>query len=158
MKNRKKIYRSNNPNKKEYLMKSIKTILMVLFFSAVCLAPFSQVLADQKIALMGTDVQGEATIKDNGKSEEIVIHVTGLKPGGVYTVWLVDKGTGGMDMAGVGKGDYSFKSDGKGTGHYAASMATDELKKWRMLEIAYHPDGNPKNMMKMDIALKASLK
>jgi hypothetical protein len=63
-----------------------------------------------------------------------------------------------MDMLGVGTGDYLFKSDGKGIGNYTATISNAELEKWEMLEIAYHPDGNAKNMKKMQIALSGPIK
>ncbi len=63
-----------------------------------------------------------------------------------------------MDMIGVGMGDYSFKSDDKGNGHYSANVSAAELEKWQILEIAYHTDGDPKNMKKMGIALKADIR
>jgi hypothetical protein len=63
-----------------------------------------------------------------------------------------------MDMAGVGTGDYSFKSDDKGNATYTASISSAELEKWQMFEIAYHPDGNAKDMKKMQIALSGPIK
>lgn len=63
-----------------------------------------------------------------------------------------------MDMAGVGEGDYSFKSNAKGEGHYTGAISSSELEKWQLVEIALHPDGNPKNMKKIEIALKGDLK
>jgi hypothetical protein len=117
---------------------------------------------EQKITLKpdkaGQGAKGEATITD-GKAgqKEITIAVTGLKPNSVYTVWLVNMKPK-MDMLGVGTGDYSFKSDDKGIGNYTATISNAELEKWEMLEIAYHPDGNAKDMKKMQIALKAPVK
>ncbi len=106
----------------------------------------------------GKGAKGEAVIKDAAKDQkEITIHATGLKPGAVYTVWLVNMKPK-MDMVGVGSGDYSFKSDDKGVGHYSGAIAAAELAKWQMLEVALHPDGDPKNMKKMGIALTADLK
>ena len=116
----------------------------------------------QKITLKadkaGQGAKGEAVITD-GKAgqKEITITMTGLKPNSVYTVWLVNMKPK-MDMLGVGTGDYSFKSDGKGNGNYTATISNAELEKWEMLEIAYHPDGNAKDMKKMQIALNASVK
>jgi hypothetical protein len=80
-----------------------------------------------------------------------------LKASSVYTVWLVNMKPK-MDMTGVGEGDYSFKSDDKGNGDFTGSVSASELDKWQMLEIAHHPDGNPRNMKKMGITLKADLK
>jgi hypothetical protein len=117
---------------------------------------------EQKITLKpdkaGRGAKGEATITDGKAAQkEITIAVTGLKPNSVYTVWLVNMKPK-MDMLGVGTGDYSFKSDDKGIGNYTATISNAELEKWEMLEIAYHPDGNAKDMKKMQIALKAPVK
>ena len=117
---------------------------------------------EQKITLKadkaGQGAKGEVVIAD-GKAgqKEITISMTGLKPNSVYTVWLVNMKPK-MDMLGVGTGDYSFKSDGKGIGNYTATISNAELEKWEMLEIAYHPDGNAKNMKKMQIALSGPIK
>ena len=117
---------------------------------------------EQKITLKadkaGQGAKGEAVITD-GKAgqKEITITMTGLKPNSVYTVWLVNMKPK-MDMLGVGTGDYSFESDGKGIGNYTATISNAELEKWEMLEIAYHPDGNAKDMKKMQIALNAPVK
>ena len=117
-------------------------------------------MGERTMALMadsaGKGAKGEAVIKESEAGrKEIAIRMTGLKPNSVYTVWLVNM-TPKMDMMGIGSGDYTFKSDPKGDGHYSATVSADELHKWQLLEIAYHPDGDPKNMKKMGIALKAA--
>lgn len=61
-------------------------------------------------------------------------------------------------MAGVGKPNYDFKSDSTGTGTYTATFRAAELEKWQILEVAYHPDGNAKNMKNIKAALKGKLK
>jgi hypothetical protein len=105
---------------------------------------------------MGT--HGEAIIKERGSDrKEVLIDPGELKPDATYTVWLVNMKPK-MDMTGVGEGDYAFKSDDKGNDHFSGTVSASELEKWQMLEIAHHPDGNPKNMKKMGIALKAELK
>jgi hypothetical protein len=63
-----------------------------------------------------------------------------------------------MDMAGVGTGDYSFKSDGKGAANYTAAISSVELEKWQMFEIVYHPNGDAKDMKQMQIALSGPIK
>jgi hypothetical protein len=37
-------------------------------------------------------------------------------------------------------------------------VSNTELEKWKMIEIAYHLDGNPKEMKKMQIALSGPVK
>lgn len=107
----------------------------------------------------GKGAIGEAVVKDKAPGQkEITIDMVGLKPGAVYTVWLVNT-TPKMDMIGVGTGDYSVKSDAKGNAHYSATIAENELKKWELLEIAWHPSGDPKNAQEMgNIALKGKLR
>jgi Cu/Ag efflux protein CusF len=106
----------------------------------------------------GQGAKGEATIVDKDPAtKEITLAAEGLKPNAIYTVWVVNMKPK-MEMAGVGSGDYSFKSDASGRGQYMGTLSAAELAKWQMLEIAYHPDGNPKNMKQMDVVLEAELK
>ena len=139
-----------------------KSTMIGIFFFVLALLSSSVQATEQKITLKagphGTGANGEAVIKDKEQGQkEIIISVSGLKPSSVYTVWLVNMKPK-MDMAGVGGGDYSFKSDDKGNGHYAGTVPSAELEKWQVLEIAHHPDGDPKNMKKMGIALQTNLK
>lgn len=133
---------------------------IILVFAVFVMAAMAA--NEQKITLKadkaGQGPKGEVVIAD-GKAgqKEITISMTGLKPNSVYTVWLVNMKPK-MDMLGVGTGDYSFKSDGKGIGNYTATISNAELEKWEMLEIAYHPDSNAKDMKKMQIALNAPVK
>ncbi|MCI0528536.1 MAG: hypothetical protein L0Y56_13940 [Nitrospira sp.] len=144
-------------------MKMQKRIITGIFFCTfVMLISFLSAEAQQKLVLkagpVGKGASGEAVIKDLGQDQkEITIEAKGLKPNAVYTVWLVNMKPK-MDMVGVGTGDYLFKSDDKGNGHYSANVSAAELEKWQVLEIAYHPDGDPKNMKKMEIALEADIR
>lgn len=133
-------------------------IAVILFFTLAIFLTAAEA-AGQKITLKGTkNTTGEATIKEAAEGQkEIAIDAKGLKKNGVYTAWLVNMKPK-MDMAGLGTGDYSFKSDDKGEAHYTAAIASSELEKWQMIEIAYHPDGDPKNMKKMKVVLKGALK
>ncbi len=106
----------------------------------------------------GHGAKGEATIVDKDPAtKEITIAADGLKPNAIYTVWVVNMKPK-MEMAGVGSGDYSFKSDGSGRGQFTGTFPAAELATWQMLEIAYHPDSNPKNMKGMAVVLDADLK
>lgn len=144
-------------------MKMQKRIITgICFFTFVLLISFSLAEAQQKLVLkarpVGKGAHGEAVIKDLGQDQkEITIEAKGLKPNAVYTVWLVNMKPK-MDMIGVGPGDYSFKSDDKGNAHYSANVSAAEIEKWQVLEIPHHPDGDPKNMKKMGIALKADIR
>ncbi|MBZ0155629.1 MAG: hypothetical protein K8I29_05350 [Alphaproteobacteria bacterium] len=140
---------------------------LVLLLSLMFIAVVAWAAGEQTINLKegpdGKGAKGSAVIKDvegtarGAEQKEITISASGLQPDSVYTVWFVNEKPK-MDMAGVGTGDFSFKSDSQGRGSYTASVPASELQKWSLLEVALHPDGNPKNMDNIKIALKADLK
>ena len=150
-------------------MEQKRSIILALVV-AFSLMTFAHAAGEQTVVLkagpVGEGAQGEVVIKGNGQGQkEITINATGLKPNAVYTVWLVSMKPSliplakpKMEKAGLGEGDYSFKSDGTGAGHYAGAISTTELEKWQMLKIAHHPDGDATNMKNMGIALNADLK
>lgn len=143
------------------MFKQKRVAAFVLFFALAIFLTIAQA-AEVKIPLMGKGVwkkaSGEAVIKDaEAGQKEITIDAKGLKKNGVYTAWFVNMKPK-MEMAGIGAGDYSFKSDDKGEGHYTAKVSASDLDKWQMIEIAYHPTGNPMDMKKMKIALAGELK
>jgi hypothetical protein len=142
-------------------MKTDKLIKAGMFLLSLLLISTLSWAADQKVALMagpdGKGASGEAVIRDIGAGQkEIAITVTGLKPGGVYTVWFVTMKPK-MDMAGVGAPDYVIMIDDKGRGAYSATVPAAELAKWQMIEIAYHKTGDPKDMKKIGAALTGGL-
>lgn len=130
---------------------------LFLFFFAVAATAFA---AEEKIDLKGRlweNVKGTATISDAGEGQKrIAIEASNLKPNSTYTAWFVNE-KAGKDMAGVGTGDYSFKSDAKGNAKYTAVVPSSEIESWDSLEIAYHPDNNPSNMENISTALKGDL-
>lgn len=143
-------------------MFTLKKIIQTLVVITLALFTVTAQAAEQKLVLKGdffSKAKAEAVIKDleQGK-KEITITATGLKPDSVYTVWLVNmKPT--MDMIGVGQAvDYAFRSNEKGEGRYTATISTAELEKWQLFEIAYHPNGDAKDMKDMKVALKAKLR
>ncbi len=105
----------------------------------------------------GGGAKGEATIIDkDAATKEIIVAAGGLKPHATYTVWVVNTKPK-MEMAGVGTGDYAFKSDAGGRGQFIGAFPAADLAKWRVLEVAHHPDGNPKNMKNMKVVLSGEL-
>jgi len=140
--------------------KVISSLLVVVFslFTGLAIAA-----GDQKIALKadkaGKGASGTAVIVDKGGDQkEVTITAKGLKPNSVYTVWLVDMKPK-MDMVGLGGGDYSFKSDEKGNASYTATIGSADLSKWQVIDLAYHPSGDPKNAKElMNTALIGKLK
>jgi len=106
----------------------------------------------------GGDAKGEATIVDkDAATKEIIIAAQGLKPNATYTVWVVNMKPK-MHMAGVGTGDYAFKSDATGRGQFIGTFPAADLAKWQILEVAHHPDGDPKNMKNIGVVLTGELK
>lgn len=140
------------------LQKWVVNAVMAALFALFALDAHA---ATQKVSLTGEkafkQAKGEAVIRDAGaENKQISVKASGLKPNSVYTLWFVTEKPR-MDMAGVGTGDYSFRTDAKGEGQYTATVAGDELKRWKLLEVAYHPDADPRNLENIDIALKGSL-
>jgi hypothetical protein len=106
----------------------------------------------------GKGAKGEVVIADpKAGQKQVTITMSGLRPDSVYTVWLVNMKPK-MDMAGMGTRDFSFRSDSKGTGKYTAIVSNADLEKWQVVEIAYHPGGDAKDMKSMQIALSAPIK
>ena len=147
-----------------------KISIMLTLVVAFSLMTFAHAAGEQMIVLEAgparEGAQGKVVIRENGQDQkEITINAAGLKPNAVYTVWLVSMKPSmipfmkpKMEKAGLGEGDYSFKSDDTGNGRYAATISTTELGNWQMLKIAHHPDGDPMNMKNMGIALNGDLK
>jgi len=135
--------------------------LLVVVFSLI--AGLAVAAGEQKVALKadkaGKGASGAAVITDKGGDQkEVAITAKGLKPNSVYTVWLVNMNPK-MDMAGLGEGGYSLKSDDKGDASYSATIGSADLSKWQLIELAYHPSGDPKNMKElMNTALIGKLK
>ncbi|MHB1012705.1 MAG: hypothetical protein ACYC37_07365 [Desulfobacteria bacterium] len=140
--------------------KVVSSLLLIVFslFAGLAVAA-----AEQKVALKadkaGKGASGAAVIVDKGGDrKEVAITAKGLRPNSVYTVWLVNVKPK-MDMAGLGGGDYSFRSDDKGNASYSATIGSADLSKWQLIELAYHPSGDPKNMKElMNTALLGELK
>lgn len=140
----------------------ISIILTLLFILATLLT--LAMAAERKIPLKGDfwrRASGEVVIKDMAPDQkdqkEITINMKNLRANAVYTVWFVNMKPE-MKMAGIGTADYSFKTDSEGNGQYMAAVPASEIEKWDLIEVAYHPDGNPKNMDNIKVALKAKLK
>jgi hypothetical protein len=142
---------------KQKLLGSLMVVVFTLFTGLVMAA------GEQKVTLKadkaGKGASGEAVIVDKGGDlKGVTITAKGLKPNSVYTVWLVNMKPK-MDMAGLGGGDYSFKSDDKGNASYSATIGSADLSKWQLIDLAYHPSGDPKNMKEMEnTALVGKLK
>ena len=142
--------------------KKIVGLLLVLVL-ALAAALSAEATDDRKVALKadkaGKGASGSAMIVDKGGDQKgVAVTAKGLKANSIYTVWLVNVKPK-MDMAGLGEGDYSLKSDDKGNASYSATIGSADLSKWQLIELAYHPSGDPKNMKElMNTALIGTLK
>ena len=135
----------------------------IFYISFMVVAAVAWAAGEQKVTFKkgpdGKGAKAEAVVKDApgaADQKQITIKASGLKPDSVYTAWFVNEKPK-MDMAGVGTGDYSFRSDSQGNGTYTATVPASDLEKWSLLELARHPDGNPTNMDNVKIALKADI-
>lgn len=140
------------------MQKKLLASIIAVFFSLFLLEAHA---ATQKSSLTGEKdfkaARGDVVISDAGQGQkQISVKASGLKPDATYTLWFVNEEPR-MDMAGVGTGDYSFRTDAQGNGQYTATVSEDELQKWELFEIAYHPDDNPQNMENIQIALKGDV-
>ncbi|MBI2400446.1 MAG: hypothetical protein HYV23_05230 [Deltaproteobacteria bacterium] len=103
------------------------------------------------------EAKGEALIKDlEADNKEITIHVENLVPDSVFTVWFVNERPR-VDVMGVGEGANSFRTDSEGRGVFSATVPSSEIEDWQKLEVAYHPEGDPKKLANLHIALIAEL-
>lgn len=140
--------------------KCIFAFILLFAFSVFATALHA---AESTVPLKGTlwgKVRGEATIRDTSNVEgdtEIAISVSGLEPNSVYTVWF-GKADRPTELKGAGVKDYSFKTDGAGNGTYVTTLSEYLLQSWDNIQVAYHPDGNPKNLDKAQIALLGDLR
>lgn len=141
-----------------YKQRKFMIFFIVLLFSVM--AGISQA-AEETIEFKGEkgfkDARGQATITDAGRGQkEIKLDASGLKPDSVYTLWFVNERPK-VEMSGVGRPDYSFRSDSQGNASYSAVVPAEELERWQELDIAYHPDDDPKNLANIEIALSGDL-
>ncbi len=137
-------------------------VLFTGFFNLALLPSVDEASAAlERVPLKGhfwKKAKGDVLIRDlQPGQKEITVEAQGLNPNSTYTVWFVNEKPA-MDMAGIGTGDFSFKTDDKGVGRYTATVPASELEKWQMFEVAYHPDNNPANMKDIKIALKGDIK
>ena len=87
--------------------------------------------------------------------KQLMIEVNGLRPNSVYSVWLTRKDP--SRVQGLGVEDYSFTTDASGGGRFVAYLPVGELSNWDTLEVAHHPNGDPRDLDNAQIALRADL-
>lgn len=127
---------------------------------ACALSFLSAPAAAEKIDMQSNlweEAKGEALIEDlAADTKEITIRVENLVPDSVFTVWFVNEQPI-VDIMGVGEGVNSFRTDRDGKGVFSAAVKSSELEDWQKLEVAYHPEGDPKKLANLHIALVAEL-
>ncbi len=76
---------------------------------------------------------------------QLHVNVFSLKPGGLYDVWIVDRGTGKRTPAGF-MGQNTFKTNFGGAGHFT-DRTSEFILGWNKLEVREHtPKGeDPEN-------------
>lgn len=109
---------------------------------------------------------GSFTLTDEDIAREemaLVVDAEGLQPNSVYSVWLAKRPSEDRDMRGVseirglGVKDHYFVTDGDGKGRFFATLTQADLSRWDIVEVAHHPDGNPKNIQNTSIVLTGDL-
>jgi hypothetical protein len=98
------------------------------------------------------NASGTASFSNGG----LIIHVRGLKPYKVYTVWFVNMKPKKHEI-GVGNPPYMFKTDSYGNGLYETHLSELPFGKWATLMIVLHPAGDPTDMKNMVGALSAKI-
>ncbi|WKZ32145.1 MAG: hypothetical protein QY316_09530 [Thermodesulfobacteriota bacterium] len=139
----------------------MKKFLMAAVMGFISAAFISTADAQYRIPLEGVfqfpDAEGTIEVSDypsGTAQQEVTVEVRGLRPNSVYTAWLAD---GPERMQGLGVDDYSFRTDAAGNGRFIATVPEGELNRWDMLEIAYHPTGDPADLENAEIALRGEL-
>ncbi|MBW7957074.1 MAG: hypothetical protein H3C68_04200 [Deltaproteobacteria bacterium] len=135
--------------------------LLAAVMGLISAAFISTADAQYRIPLEGVfqfpDAEGFISVEDYDSGinqQEVTVEVRGLRPNSVYTAWLAD---GPERMQGLGVEDYSFRTDAAGNGRFIATVPEGELNRWDMLEIAYHPTGDPADLENAEIALRGDL-
>lgn len=115
----------------------------------------------EKITLEGNSrsngASAEATIEDSaqgGEQKELTLDANGLKPGSVYSVWLVNES---LSFGKIGLSLKEFTSDSDGKGHLSAIIPISDLSDWDSIQVNYHPDGNPENLQSASVVLEGDI-
>lgn len=133
------------------------------FFLALFIFPASAFAAVEKIemeSVLWEEARGEALIEDlaSGTKKKITLLVENLVPDSVYTVWFVNEEPK-VDVEGVGDtGANNFRTDADGKGVFKARVEGSAVEAWQKLEVAYHPEGDPREPANLRIALIGELR
>lgn len=110
-------------------------------------------------SVLWEEARGEALIEDLGPGTmEITVNVENMAPGSAYTVWFVNEEPR-VEVEGVGdSGANSFWTDSEGKGVFKARVEGHVVEAWQKLEVAYHPEGDPREPANLRIALVGELR
>jgi hypothetical protein len=108
-----------------------------------------------KIPLVATDRGGKAAGMARIQPRSLLVELTGLQPGGVYTVWVVSDRP--REERGLGPRPHSFTADAQGNGSYRAPFSVDDRTKWSLVEIFFVPGGNPNEERDRKVILYGAL-
>lgn len=101
------------------------------------------------------DAKGDITITEAGADQRrLELQVSGLEPNGVYSLWFAGEKAG--QRSSVGK-EATFRTDSAGKATFSTVVSENDILKWDKFQIAYHPDGNPKNLKSALIPLSGDL-
>lgn len=129
------------------------------FTAAVFLAAFtSSALALEKVDLRVEafkNAKGDITIREESADQRrLDLNLSGLQPNAVYTLWFAGEQAGQRST--VGK-ESTFRSDAQGNATFSTVVSENEIEKWDKFQVAYHPDGNAKNLKSAVISLSGDL-
>ncbi|MBI5587336.1 MAG: hypothetical protein HY889_03105 [Deltaproteobacteria bacterium] len=140
-----------------------KTVAAIAF--VLTILTFGAAANDSEVAVIhlrgAAAASGEAVFRTSSEFSpfqySLGVTVYGLKPNSIYSVWLSGHhGKEGREALGIGSNH--FKTDGAGNGRYVTYASHLTLREWRVLEIDYHPDNDPKNTKDMVIVLKGNFR
>jgi len=130
----------------------IAATFAIISISALSWAAVEKVEVPLNAMKKHPNASGTAIISDNN----ISIKAKGLKPNAVYTVWFVNMKPKKHE-SGAGEPPYMFKTDSYGNGKYTSTLKKSPFRKWGMLMIVLHPNGDPADMKNMVGGLSAKI-
>ena len=102
-----------------------------------------------------TESSGQAAGTFKLTRSSLHMEVTGLLPGGIYSVKLVKVRP--YEVEGVGPSPHSFTADAQGTASFDAAFVRDPTRDWNLLLIDYHPGGDATDRRTAKPVLRAVL-
>src|SRR3989338_8054437 len=132
-------------------MKAVKIAAVILLIFGFFRAGFSQnitVTAASTASYPGA----KAIVSLNqdlyyGGKNRINFEAKGLKPDGVYTVWLA-KAAANEPLTGLGNPPYLLTVNANQQATYVAAVEAYKLNAWQAIKIMLHKDADPQNLDK----------